>query len=166
MSKEKAIALLGTAAGLHDPIDIKALIHAARRQLMTEAEPVEGLELAHSMIAEAAATLKRNLPDWSDTPQEKAEKFVICESCLAQIKEFAGNGLKARGQGSLEVAEDLLKGQVNHNLQEFSENEGKTQVTITHDGKSVTTTPEKMEALTRAIGNDPRIQKIIAEGEE
>jgi len=64
------------------------------------------------------------------------------------------------------VAEDLLKGQVNHNLQEFTEDESKAQVTIEHDGKSVTTTAEKMEAVTRAIGNDPRIQKIIAEGGE
>lgn len=120
MSKERAISLLGTAKTMDSPVDMRSMIDKALRFLQTEPDPIPGLELARDMIHEGLQKLHANMPDWADTPQEKAEKFAICEAALGQIKEYASIGLKARTQGTLDTAEDLLKGQANHCLQEFA----------------------------------------------
>ncbi len=133
MSKERAIALLGTAKTMQSPEDMRSLIAKALLFLRTEPDIVPGLEIAEEMIAEAHAKLKANLPDWADDPSERAEKIAICESALLQIKEYASEGLKARAQGSLDVAEELIKGKLNRSLQEFSEEE--TKVSVTADPK-------------------------------
>lgn len=133
MSKERAIALLGTAKTMQSPEDMRSLIAKALLFLRTEPDIVPGLEIAEEMIAEAHTKLKANLPDWADDPSERAEKIAICESALLQIKEYASEGLKARVQGSLDVAEELMKGKLNRSLQEFSEEE--TRVSIAADPK-------------------------------
>jgi hypothetical protein len=161
MSKERAIALLGTAKNLLSPEDMRRFIDSALVQLRTDVEPIEALEMARDMIEEALLQLGKNLPDERrDSPEDLAEKMAICESALLQIKEYAAMGLKARAQGSLDVAEDLLRGQVNRSLQEFSE---PTSVTLETEGKSVTVGQKEIERLERVIANDPRINALGGE---
>ena len=130
MSKEKAMSYLSTAMSMHSPEDIKAFVSSAISQLRTEAEPEEAVEMAASMIKENLEILEKNLLDYADSPEERAMKLSICESCLGSIKEFAGIGLKGRTQGSLNVAEAIQKAQVNRHLQEFSEIREETKALI------------------------------------
>ncbi len=157
MGKERAIALLGTAKTMESPEDMRSLIAKALLFLRTEPDIVPGLEMAEEMIGEAHARLKANLPDWADHPTERAEKIAICESALLQIKEYAAEGLKARAQGSLDVAEELIKGRLNRSLQDYED----TKITIdTHDGHPVETTMERLEAVADAVAADPRIRAL------
>lgn len=161
MSKEKAIALLGTAKTMQSPEDMRSLIAKALRLLDTEIDLVPGLELTRDMIYEGLQQLHRNMPDYADTPAERSEKIHICESALSQIKEYAIMGLKARAQGSLDVAEDLLKVHLNHSLGDYSKEE--TSCTIRTDKSEVTVGPKEIETLERVIADDPRI-KALKEG--
>ncbi len=121
MSKEKALSKLSTAMSMSSPEDIKTFVQGAIIQLRTEAEPVDGLKLVVSMIEGNLELLKKNLLDWADTSEERAMKLAICESSLETIKEYASTGLKARGQGSLDVAEAIKKAQQNRSLTDFAE---------------------------------------------
>lgn len=150
MSKERAIALLGTAKNLLSPEDMRRFIDSALVQLRTEADPIPAIKMSKDMIAGGLAQLSKNLPDQFDTPEELAEKFTICESALAQIKEYASAGLKARGRGSLDVAEDLLKGQANHSLEDFADDKD-TKITIEHEGESVTVTPQQLSQAVNEL---------------
>jgi len=158
MSRERAIALLGTARNMMSPEDMRRFIDSALVQLRTDVEPIEAMEMARDMIEGSLMKLSKNLPDdRRDSPVELAEKFTICEAALLQIKEYAAMGLKARTQGSMDVAEVLCEGQVNHSLQDFS---GPTSVTLETEGKSVTVGPKEIETLERVIANDPRIKAL------
>jgi hypothetical protein len=129
MSKEKAMSYLSTAMSMKCPEDIKTFVSCAISQLRTEAEPEEAVEMAASMIKGNLELLEKNLLDYADTPEERAMKLSICESCLGSIKEYASIGLKGRTQGSLNVAEAIHKAQINRQLQEFSEvQEAKAQI--------------------------------------
>ncbi len=163
MSKERAIALLGTAKTMESPEDMRSLIAKALLFLRTEPDIVPGLEIAEEMIAEAHARLKTNLPDWADEPSERAEKITICESTLLQIKEYAAEGLKARAQGSLDVAEELMKGRLNHSLQDYED----TKVSITGpDGDTVETTAGRFNQVAEAVQKDPGIvDRVLGGGE-
>jgi hypothetical protein len=121
MSKEKAMAQLSAAMSMDSPEDIKIFVRSAISQLSTEPEPEDGLKLAAEMIRGSLETLEKNLLDYADSPEERAMKLAICESCLGTIKEYASVGLKGRTQGSLEVAEAIKKAQTNRSLQEFAE---------------------------------------------
>lgn len=85
MSKERAIALLGTAKMMESPEDIRALINKALLFLDTDLDLVPAIELAKDMIWEALQQIQKNAPSHTDTPQERAEKIPICESALLQI---------------------------------------------------------------------------------
>jgi len=163
MSKERAIALLGTAKTMQSPEDMRSLINKALLFLNTEVDLVPGVELARDMIHEGLQQLDRNMPDYADTPIERAEKIHICESALLQIKEYAAMGLKARTQGSLEVAEDLLKGQANHSLEDYSD----ASVTITGpDGQVTETTAGRFNEIAEAVQKDSSIvDRVLAGGE-
>lgn len=121
MSKEKAMSYLSTAMSMTSPEDIRTLVSCAISQLRTEAEPEEAVEMAASMIKGNLELLEKNLLDYADSPEERAMKLSVCESCLSSIKEYAGIGLKGRTQGSFNVAEAIQKAQLNRNLQEFAE---------------------------------------------
>lgn len=121
MSKEKALSKLSTAMSMSSPEDIKTFVQGAIIQLRTEEAPEEALGEAATMIEENLMILKKNLLDYADTPEERAMKLSVCESCLFTIKEYASAGLKGRTQGSLDVAESIQKAQMNRSLTEFSE---------------------------------------------
>lgn len=161
MSKERAIALLGTAKQMESPEDIRSLIERALRLLETDGEPIQMLEISRDMIYTGLQKLHKNMPDWVDTPQEKAEKFAICESALGQIKEYASVGLKARTQGSLNTAEDLLKGHAQHNLQEFSDAEVEISV---NGGEPVRTTVAGFERAAKLAEDPDAVNRILNGG--
>lgn len=128
------MAYMSTAMSMNSPEDIKAFVSCAISQLRTEAEPEDALGLAASMIKENLDILEKNLLDYADTPEERAMKLSICESCLGSIKEYASFGLKGRSQGSLNVAEAIQKAQLNRSLQEFEEvQEAKSMIRRTED---------------------------------
>ncbi len=173
--KDTAIALLATAKSLWSKEDMRSLIEKACLLLRDEPDTVPGLEMAADMIGEAYARLKYNLPRYDDQPYLRAEKMAICESALLQIKEYASDGLKTRSQGSLEVAEEIVRGRLNHSIEDFSrpasakdaieefrdllEETGSTATIKTAEGETEIT-PEKLEAVEQAIANDPRIQAL------
>ena len=164
MSKERAIALLGTAKNLLSPEDMRRFIDSALVQLRTDVEPIEAMEIARDMIEGSLMKLSKNLPDdRRDSPEELAEKFTICEAALLQIKEYAAMGLKARTQGSMDVAEVLCEGQVNHSLDDYSD----TKVTITSpDGQVTETTAGRFNEIAEAVQKDPSIvDRVLAGGE-
>jgi len=133
MSKEKALSKLSTAMTMSSPEDIKTYVQSAIIQLRTEADPVDALGMAVSMIEGNLETLKKNLLDWADTPEERAMKLSVCESALGTIKEYASMGLKGRSQGSLDVAEAIKKAQTNRSLNEFAEVQEIKQFLKEHD---------------------------------
>ena len=118
---EKAIAILGTAAGLHSIEDARELIEKAERYLRDEPDLVPALRLSTEMISEGLNRLAENAPKYEDGPQERATKIHICESALHQIAEYAKAGLAARRLGSQEVAEAILAGNAQRSLNEFEE---------------------------------------------
>jgi hypothetical protein len=132
MSKEKALSKLSTAMSMASPEDIKTFVQGAIIQLRTEEVPEEALSGAAIMIAENLEIMKKNLLDYADTPVERAMKLSVCESCLFTIKEYASAGLKGRVQGSLNVAEEIHKAQMNRSLTEFSEVQEMRQVLKEH----------------------------------
>jgi len=151
MSKERAIALLGTAKMMESPEDIRSLIDKALMHLDTDLDIVSGLELARDMIWEGLKKLQENIPTWDDEPGTRAKKIHVCESALLQIKEYASIGLKARAQGSLDVAETLLQAKANHSLSDFQD----TTVTLsTSDGHEATTTLGKLSEIADSLGGD------------
>lgn len=164
MSKERVISLLGTAKTMESPEDMRNLIAKALVLLRSELDLIPGMELARDMIYEALQKLDKNLPDWADTQAERAEKIHICESAFLQIKEYAAEGLKARAQGSLDVAEELLKGRENHSLGDYED----SKVIITgSDGKSVETTAGKFNEVCEAVQRDPSIvDRVLQEGDQ
>jgi len=121
VDKERAISLLGTAKTMESPVDMRGLIDKALLFLRSEPDVVPGMELVGDMIGEALVKLQKNRPDYADDPDDRAEKMAICESALLQIKDYAAMGLKIRSQGSMDVAEELLRGRANRSLHEFAE---------------------------------------------
>lgn len=118
---EKAIAILGTASGLHSIEDARELIEKAERYLRDEPDLVPALRLSAEMISESLSRLVENMPEPEDGPLERSSKIHICESALLQIVEYGKAGLAARRQGSQEVAEAILAGKVQRSLSEFEE---------------------------------------------
>jgi hypothetical protein len=118
---EKAIAILGTAAGLHSIEDARELIEKAERYLRDEPDLVPALRLSAEMISESLNRLVDNMPTDDDMPQKRASKIHICESALLQIVEYGKAGLAARRLGSQEVAESLLAERAQRSLMEFDE---------------------------------------------
>lgn len=130
---EKAIAILGTAAGLHSIEDARELIEKAERYLRDEPDLVDGLQLSTEMISEGLNRLAENAPKYEDGPQERATKIHICESALLQIVEYGKAGLAARRLGSQEVAEAILAGKDQRRLEEFAEVREMKQLLKDHD---------------------------------
>lgn len=118
---EKAIAILGTAAGLNSIEDARKLIEQVERHLRDETDLVPALQLSAEMISESLNRLIENMPAHEDEPLQRASKIHICESALLQIVEYGKAGLAARRLGSQEVAEQLLTGKVQRSLLEFEE---------------------------------------------
>jgi hypothetical protein len=163
MSKERAISLLETAKNMESVEDARRLINKAILSLRTEVDLVPGLEISRDMIWEGLQKINANMPHYADSPSERSEKIHIIESALSLIKEYATTGLKARAQGSMDVAEDLLKSKMNPSLQDF----GETEVTITGpDGKETYTTAEKFNRVCEAVQRDPRIINRTLEGDQ
>lgn len=164
MSKERVISLLGTAKTMESPEDMRSLIAKALILLRSEPDIVPALGIVQDMIWDALQKLNKNRPRVADSPEERAEKIAICESALLQIKEYASEGLKARAQGSLDVAEELLKGRENHSLGDYED----SKVIITgSDGKSVETTAGKFNEVCEAVQRDPSIvDRVLQEGDQ
>jgi hypothetical protein len=164
MSKERAIALLGTAKMMESPEDIRALINKALLFLDTDLDLVPAIELAKDMIWEALQQIQKNAPLHTDTPQERAEKIPICESALLQIAEYAKLALKARVQGSIEVAENLQKSKENHTLHDFADTEVEISV---EGGSTVKTTMGRFNEVCEAVKQDPSlIDRVVLGGDQ
>jgi hypothetical protein len=146
MSKEKALAELNTAMNMNSPENIHKFVWYAIRQLRTEPEPEDALKLAALMIRDNMETLEKNLLDYADSPEERAMKLAVCESCLYTIKEYASTGLKGRAQGSLNVAEAIQKAQVNSTLNEYAEVQEMKMLLKENDAQMMieTTTTERI----------------------
>jgi hypothetical protein len=129
---EKAIAILGTAAGLHSIEDARELIEKAERYLRDEPDLVPALRLSAEMISEALNRLAENMPNYEDKPPERATKIHICESALLQIVEYGKAGLAARKLGSQEVAEAILAGKAQTSLLEFEEGQAMKHILKEH----------------------------------
>lgn len=119
--KDRALALLTTAEMMESPEDMRRLIERAIDLMRDEPEVVAGIDLAMKMIQSASIRVLQNRPSHDDAPSVRAEKIAICESGLLQIIDYAKSGLKARTQGSLEVAESLLQQRANRTLDDFAE---------------------------------------------
>ena len=119
--KDRALALLSTAEMMESSEDMRKLIERARDLMRDEPEVVTGIDVAMEMIQSASIRVLQNRPAHDDTPSTRAEKIAICESGLLQIIDYAKSGLKARAQGSLEVAESLLQLRQNRSLEDFAE---------------------------------------------
>jgi len=128
--------------------------------------PKDCLEIVSAEIGENAILLSKNLPKDNDTQEELAKKYAKIERYINQIRDYAKEGLKARRYGSDSVAVILTTSAKHRDLQDFSEEEKSTQVTITGpDGKSF---QADMECLDRAckLAEDPAtVRKILGEGE-
>lgn len=127
MNREKALTYLRGASEEHDPIEIKKLVGKALGELRksSDEDPIEFLGEVVETIEEHLQVLVDNLPQYHQTPSEKATKYLICESELLTISEFAKEGLKARLKGAGYSAFDLVKLQKDHNLQEFQKAEAR-----------------------------------------
>lgn len=127
MNREKAMQYLSRTANEHDPIEIKKLVGKALGELRksSDEDPIEFLGEVVETIEEHLQVLVDNLPQCHQSPSEKAQKYLICESELLTISEFAKEGLKARRKGAGYSASDLVKLQKDHNLQEFQKVEAR-----------------------------------------
>jgi hypothetical protein len=159
MSREKAIQYLDRTAEEHDPIEIKKLVGRALIQLQksSDEDPIEFLGIVVETIEEHLHVLVGNLPQYHQDPSTKAQKYLICESELMVISEFAKDGLKARQKGAGYSAFDLVKLQKDHNLQEFDEKE-ETKVSISVMGENpVETTLGKFNRVAKMVQEDPSV---------
>jgi hypothetical protein len=134
--------------------------------LADDLPPEACLEACTETIEGNLVAISKNLPDVDDSQEDLARKYTILGKCLRSIKEYTKEALKAAQIGSDSCAYNLMEAGKHRSLQDFSEEEKSTQVTITGpDGKSFQT---DMGCLDRAakLAEDPAaIRKILNEGE-
>lgn len=129
--------------------------------LADELPPSDCIEKVAEKLEEHTSIILKNLPESSESPKTRLEKWSIVEQALLEIKEYTKEGLKARLIGSLYAVDDLRAGSMQSTLPDSDEDS--TRCTITGpDGIEHETSVEQMEAVTEGIKRkDPKIMKKL-----
>lgn len=129
---EKVKGLLSTASMMESKEDMSKLIASAMIYLLEEDNPVSGVRFCADMIYGGVLQLFENLPKDGkkdgDSLQVRAQKILICQSAVAQIKEYVKEAEKHLDNDTIESVEKILKENKNMSLFEFEEAKLKARV--------------------------------------